>query len=126
MTTDKTFCPSLIPRHLVIKIMSFSDLDTKRELNIPPGRLNVPRELQHEIHLSLVRQKEIPLTHGFLNCVNLHSPSKVLSDCSPVLVYTIATVTEIKQRYVVYHYNVLANTSSGSTSQHLTITSTIC
>ncbi len=37
---------SQLPRELVIKILSFSDLDTKRKLGISPGRLQIPEELE--------------------------------------------------------------------------------
>lgn len=81
------------PRDLVIKILSFTDLDTKRSLGISPGRLHIPLDLELNLDLLLTRFWSGGM---YSNPTYLYSP---YSDFSLVPMYTIVRLTKKANSY---------------------------
>lgn len=83
-----------LPRHLMIKIISLTDLDTKRTLGVSPGRLTIPHDFQADLGSILLGFESAGL---FPNHTYLWSPYE--DHISVVPMYTIVRLTKKASSY---------------------------
>ncbi len=96
----------MLPRHLIIKILSFTELDTKRAMKIPPGRLNIPRDFQLDLSRRMVLKKVVAEPNAF-RCVDIRRPRKDNYGLYKPMYRIIAISSKAgigeDQRYSVFH-----------------------